>query len=164
MQFRQIHFAIWTNTLSNLDKYIKQFRQIDLAIWTNVFCNVDIAAQDSYFWQLYFLFGQIHLVFWTNIFLNLDKYILQFGQIHFGQQPETKDNPQNQILDPKSQKHNPETLFILIFKTIFKCIDSIPNLEIMCSFHYTMSRSKDRQNWRVLIFKIEQEHPGDVII
>ena len=34
---------------------------------------------DKYIWQ----FGQIHFTIWKNTFDNLDKYILQFGQIHF---------------------------------------------------------------------------------
>ena len=141
-----MYFAMLTNwpkllhRIHILDKYI-------CLIWTDAAFSI----LDKYVLE----FGQIYL----------DKYILQFGQINFGQQPETKDNEQNQILDPKSQKHNPETQFPFIFKTKYKGIASIPlNLEIVCSFYYTMSRSKDRQNWRVLIFKIEQEHPGDVII
>ena len=41
VQFWQIHKAIWTNTLSNLDKYIKQFGQIHFAFWPEgvIDCN-----------------------------------------------------------------------------------------------------------------------------
>ena len=35
LQFRQIHFIIWTNTFGNLDKYILQLGKIHSVIWTN---------------------------------------------------------------------------------------------------------------------------------
>ena len=61
-------FAIRTNTLYNLDKYIFQFAQIHYEIWTNIFRNLD-----KYIWQ----FGQIK-------FINFNKYILKHGKYIWG--------------------------------------------------------------------------------
>ena len=88
LQFWQIHFAIWTNTLCNLDRYILQFGQMQFAIQTNTFCNLD---------ECILQLGQIYFAIRTNTFWNLDKYIsnldkyisnldkyrVQLGQIHF---------------------------------------------------------------------------------
>ena len=59
-QFRQMPFAILTNTSQNLETYSCQF-----AIWRNTFGNLD---------KLFFEFGQNYLSILTNIFCNLNIY------------------------------------------------------------------------------------------
>ena len=99
LQFRQMHFAIWTNTFSNLDKYNNnKLIKTKWPDWINTFCKLDkykvafitqiMAASsassqtsnycikrknslDKYIWQ----FGQIHLAIWTNTLGNFDKNI-----------------------------------------------------------------------------------------
>ena len=62
-----MHFAICTNTFSNLQKYLVQGYGVAVdEIWKVMWLNKDI-----------FEFGQIYLSIWTNTFENLDKYILQ---------------------------------------------------------------------------------------
>ena len=78
LKLRQILFAIWTNTLHNLDKFISKF-------WRDTFLKgggQDEAAT-CHLSQSYVLaanwtasrFFQIE----TNTFCNLDKYFAQFG-------------------------------------------------------------------------------------
>ena len=70
-QFGQISFTIWTDTLSNLDKYI--LHCIHFHHWSIMFLTT---LGMRYIGPIYdnWLFG-------TNC--NLDKYVLQFWQVHF---------------------------------------------------------------------------------
>ena len=46
-QYQQIHLAIWTNILCNLEKYILLLGQIHFAIWTYTSCNLRISNRFS---------------------------------------------------------------------------------------------------------------------
>ena len=78
LQFGQIQFSIWTNTSSNLNRYILLSHKAQLAdsSWLNSGCNQT---------------GQIHYANQTKSICNLDKYILQFKQLHSGLSQCTSD-------------------------------------------------------------------------
>ena len=76
-----IHFVIWTNTFSNLHKYIQQFAQMHSAICTNTFSNLHKYIDK--FGQIYLEIVKEHLAILTNIlaiFTNTFSKLAESGQ------------------------------------------------------------------------------------
>ena len=80
----EIHFTI-------VEKYIWQFREIHFAIWRNSVIRLDNAANDLHIHPYSLLHcrntfdncEEIYLAIWRNTVLNLEKCILQFEQNTF---------------------------------------------------------------------------------
>ena len=116
--FRQIHFWIWTNTEWGV---WRQGGSAEAAAHT-VSAGRPVASQGTLFWMSntiwtnkyfdldkYILeFGQIHFTIWTNNYFNLDKFILEFGQM------------QKQCRSvPADKEHCSEYHFVDLYQVLF---------------------------------------------